>query len=874
MLDVNLSSQISPLAQWVTRVIAQPGMRLKVKYRNQQLHIVCEAKQAPAAPEIIAKLQANLAEPAQVNSLHQLCDRPLEKINIYGLQIGQDHPIWTHEIALDQMEAYSPTEQITEILQPLVPQVQLVVAADLTVGESIARTQHLQLTSQSATDNPDIPNSASQRLWVNCHCPKKIPPVEIVPPLIQKLRQLNLDRYRDVVFCAYLEGRNRPFWVIRGNLTPNWQMLQDWGRWGDVEAIALLLNLALAQRQISFRVIGKDETLHLFSSTAGGLPPQQTEVMTVVAPLLQKVAPQGLHAATIYGVATHDNQEIPAWVQWLDLPASRASSLAKDTTSLARSGDEGAIAFLLQRLVNPHLEQYLTTGGIEVLVKRRAELLDVVVAAPLCPEPAQVVKPIRRAIAKLKIPGITGIRLYGRQTGKQQPSWKEGYDFQQKQVVTPPPLVIPVTPAPRPVVRPPAPEDAIAPWRELCCHTGLVVEKTAQELDAKVALVWGALGIMLVCQTDWLLGLVAKRLQPEQPLQTRSQRTPTQAEQILQRAGISPNPSFNSTLIDNKLLLYQHRIKLQGRPPDVLIVGSSRALRGIDPLVLRESLAAQGYGQIDVFNFGINGATAQVVDLLLRRMLRADQLPKLVIWADGVRALNSGREDVTYNLLTKTEGYRAIATGQFPPGIATPAPPQTADPEKLNQQLNDWLGGISQGYTHRQDLEKAVRQLLAKPKSDQFQTVPEAPVNEEAIDADGFLALPVQFDPQTYYQRYAKVSGEYDKDYQDFRFEGDQDQALRQLTGHLAKQGTRLVFINLPLTNYYLDPTRSRYEQRFEQYLWERSTQQGFTVRNLNQLWLKQYNYFSDPNHLNRYGAEALAKLIAADRVIGWPLNQ
>jgi hypothetical protein len=93
-----------------------------------------------------------------------------------------------------------------------------------------------------------------------------------------------------------------------------------------------------------------------------------------------------------------------------------------------------------------------------------------------------------------------------------------------------------------------------------------------------------------------------------------------------------------------------------------MIVGSSRALRGVDPVALRKELAAMGYEDISIFNFGINGATAQVVDLVIRQVLEPDQLPRLIIWADGARAFNSGRVDVTFNAIVASPGYRDLLT--------------------------------------------------------------------------------------------------------------------------------------------------------------------------------------------------------------------
>ncbi|NJK33709.1 MAG: hypothetical protein HC919_01480 [Oscillatoriales cyanobacterium SM2_2_1] len=108
---------------------------------------------------------------------------------------------------------------------------------------------------------------------------------------------------------------------------------------------------------------------------------------------------------------------------------------------------------------------------------------------------------------------------------------------------------------------------------------------------------------------------------------------------------------------------------------DVLIVGSSRALRGIDPTALEQSLTTRGIAQVRVFNLGIDGATARVAELKLTRILGDRTLPRLVIWADGLRAFNSSRRDSTYEEIAASEGYGALAQSVTSAPSPTSAPP-------------------------------------------------------------------------------------------------------------------------------------------------------------------------------------------------------
>ncbi|NJO53099.1 MAG: hypothetical protein HC840_31050 [Leptolyngbyaceae cyanobacterium RM2_2_4] len=47
-------------------------------------------------------------------------------------------------------------------------------------------------------------------------------------------------------------------------------------------------------------------------------------------------------------------------------------------------------------------------------------------------------------------------------------------------------------------------------------------------------------------------------------------------------------------------------------------------------------------------------------------------------------------------------------------------------------------------------------------------------------------------------------------------------------------------------------------------------SQPGFIFKDLGQLWLDQHDYFSDPSHLNRYGAYEISNRLAQDPLIPW----
>jgi hypothetical protein len=143
--------------------------------------------------------------------------------------------------------------------------------------------------------------------------------------------------------------------------------------------------------------------------------------------------------------------------------------------------------------------------------------------------------------------------------------------------------------------------------------------------------------------------------------------------------------------------------------------------------------------------------------------------------------------------------------------------------------------------------------------------------NGQGIDINGFLPVSIRFNPATYYQKYARVPGDYDTDYRNFVLTGNQTEALKSLTRFTQQRQISLVFVNLPLTRDYLDPIRRRYEEEFRQYLTRLAPQLGFYFRDLGfQSPLTRSDYFSDPSHLNRYGAFAVSRQLAQDSMIPW----
>ncbi|NMF66107.1 DUF1574 family protein [Brasilonema octagenarum] len=993
-MKTELPDRQKSLVQWVSQATGISTFGVKIRLQGNELHILCEGRECPQRWQTLSDLLRALQQ-TDLDVLTSIEQPAIYQVFVYGRKKGENQPRWCHKVYLNQLDRH--LEQVEQALLEDEGKSQKAASGGLIVSnetlahqgdpEAIARylsetlstfdiAVQVEVIKQKSTQN----NYKNQtQLWVFCESSYSNPdPSLIAEPVAQKLRHLKLSGYQEAVIASRVKGEKRIDWLFKVDLTPSKVMLKEWARWGDVQALSRLLSETLLESKVTVEAILKESTLHIFctpvSETLATDPIlEKTLCLQAVRPVLEKIAPQGIVAATVYGQKITDNQ--PAWVDWLSLPANEHPALAISAQQLATSGDERAIVFLLERLLNPDLDMRLKTGGIRVFVQRIGDLLHIMCDAPLCPAREQVASQVTEFVHQLKISGIAGVRVYGRCAGNKEPFWDYSVDYKHRE-----PLVAQATPkfAPtsayvhelptsetdEPVLRPnisteeiyifvtQVTQDWSANVRKLFLATQLFTENKSQQKTKnhhqgqglKVALVWGALGLLLTLQTDWILGKFLSRITP--PTSTVSSVSPKSSSTIKtsytdsadqkQRTAFftstskekSPKdennvfnasnstqpdleasplkskatptaiilaarshksgsllrqiPSFNASQLDEQLILYKQRLAKTGHPPDVLIIGSSRALRGIDPVAISKSLATQGSQNIDVFNFGINGATAKVVDFVVRRVLKPSELPKLIIWADGARAFNSGREDITFSTIAASPGYqyvlqKAASTEQE---TAMEEPPQG---ESTYQAVDIWLSKglatFSATYQKRDNLKNLLKQQLKYlpiiSNTNQAVTQKSHSKNPEdiqvqAVEFDGFLPLSTRFQPTTYYQKYSLVSGNYDNDYKYFRLQGEQNTALQTLLRFTQSQKITLVFVNMPVTAYYLDSVRSKYEQEFQQYMQSLAGKPNFIYQDLSQLWPKANDYFSDPSHLNRYGAYKISKKLANDPTIPW----
>ncbi|HEY9801962.1 MAG TPA: hypothetical protein V6D25_16500 [Leptolyngbyaceae cyanobacterium] len=979
------------LLQWVSQATGINSLGVKVRLRGNDLHILCEGLECPQRWRTLSDLLHAL----QKTNLDELTSKEqpsIYQVFVYGRKRGEYRPQWCHKVHLNQLERH-----LEQVEQALLANGEKVPGGALILSnESLARRGDANAIARYLSETlsamgvavqvtvkqlqPDDNSDVFNRLWIFCQSAYSPDPSLLAEPVAQKLRQLKLTGYRDAVIASHVTGEINPEWLLRIDLTPPEVMLKEWARWGDVQAIARLLTATLSELQVKVQVSQQESTLHIFCEPSGedAAAPDKTTCVEKILSQLEAIAPQGILAATVYGQKPHDKQ--PEWIDWLKLPASEHPALATPTFDLATSGDEPAIVFLLERLLNTDIDRRLKTGGLRILLLRKGDLLHIMCDAPICPSRKQVAPKVIQFLRQLNLAGTAGVRVYGRRAGNKEPFWHYGMDLVHRQRLVPEAtpefaatseyindLIIKEDDEPilRTEVTTEEVQNFVAEvtkdWVEtatttvkkwllnsqLFTETGQSFTQATDAQGVKVALVWGTLGLLLTLQTDWVLGVIVSRTMPSktqiarisQPSSSeqepsvqyqndQNQRTAfftgssqskggafnasgfTQEEQpqnltaapvrekataaAILLAARSQMPSFNVRQLDEQLVLYRQRIAKNGKPADVLIIGSSRALRGVDPMALSKALALQGYPKVDVFNFGINGATAQVVDFVIRQVLQPSELPKIIIWADGSRAFNSGRDDLTFRAIANSPGYQKILQqAQANPNAEQPAKtpnpaeeikekpkPEINSYQAINSWLNQGLSAVSATYENREQLQALLQNKIAsllilkeQPKAESLiasTTDSNDENNLQAVDFDGFLALSVRFNPARYYQKYSKVTGNYDNDYKDFQVGGIQDAAFRDVLQFTQSQNISLVFVNMPLTAEYLDPVRKKYEQEFQEYMLGLATNPKFIYRDLSELWPAANDYFSDPSHLNRFGAYEVSKKLASDPMIPW----
>ena len=372
------SHRASTLHQWVTQTLGSRGIQVKLRFRGNTLHLLCQAEPCPDRFSTLLWLLP-LLQQTDLNTLIPAGQTPLYQLQLYGSH-NTIRPDWTASIYLNQLDRYleqfQQLEQARQAVQPeteaalseaeiaptpetisfqadsslalsnrsLAQQGQEVAIAsylsealsDLGVGVRVS-AKTVPYAPPSVVQTGVIPPSAlsTKRLWIACEAAYSPDSLLVSEPITRRLRELEITGYRDAVIVFQVAGETQHDWKLRVDLTPPTEMVKEWARWGDVEAIRRFLNQRGESQCLQITTASlRESTLHLFCSTLSmpkPLIPDQAQSRQWIAPLLEMLAPQGIQAAALYGQIPNGKgtAEAPAWVEWLQLPAALHPALTE-----------------------------------------------------------------------------------------------------------------------------------------------------------------------------------------------------------------------------------------------------------------------------------------------------------------------------------------------------------------------------------------------------------------------------------------------------------------------------------------------------------------------------------------------------------------
>ncbi|MGB0560292.1 MAG: caspase family protein [Spirulinaceae cyanobacterium] len=420
------------LSQWLYQAIDLPEIRLRLRLRGNNLHILIESSHLPTAEVVRGRVEQALQEQTEgFQVFFRNTEDPVYKVILYGRSLGQQRPEWIESIVLVDLNLTPSTAE--HLAREGFPD-----AIAHYLSESLSHLGVSVKVLVQKLSEPDPPNL--KRLWVICSGHYSLDASLIAEPIAQQLRDLELKDFQDAIIHSQVQGETNPDWLRQVDLTHPTKLLWEWAKWGDAAAISRLLNHQLAPQHLDTRVIAQNQTLHIFCRPlpehpdAPLIPPTQSTLHTV-GQYLNELLPQGINGAVLYGIHTQtfpqtpaSTKELPklqnqtAWVNWLPFSHS-ADETMLTTHELARRQNVPALTFLLQRCLNPDIERFLTTGNIRVQLCFRGALLHIMTEAVVCPRQTSVIPKLETYLAHLDIPGVTGVYIYGRHTGQSSPLW-------------------------------------------------------------------------------------------------------------------------------------------------------------------------------------------------------------------------------------------------------------------------------------------------------------------------------------------------------------------------------------------------------------------------------------------------------------------
>ncbi|NEO84283.1 MAG: DUF1574 domain-containing protein, partial [Spirulina sp. SIO3F2] len=323
MWDVQNPVKPNPpsLSQWLYQAIDIPGVRLRIRLRGNNLHILLEGSLPPTPETVRPRLeQALQTQTDSFQVFFRNTEDPVYKIILYGRRVGQQRPDWIESVVLADLNltTTTPSPLPSSLSTALLSNEHLARTGS---PEAIARylsesLSHLgvsvkvlvqKLPETETNLREETATSGLKRLWIICSCHYSPDASLIAEPIAQQLRDLELKGFKEAIIRSQVQGEANPDWILQVDLTHPTELLWEWARWGDAAAIARLLNQRLAAHYLDARVIADAQTLHIFcrplpdQPTAPLIPPTQATLQEVNQALTE-LQPQGMTAAAIYGL--------------------------------------------------------------------------------------------------------------------------------------------------------------------------------------------------------------------------------------------------------------------------------------------------------------------------------------------------------------------------------------------------------------------------------------------------------------------------------------------------------------------------------------------------------------------------------------------
>ena len=604
-----------------------------------------------------------------------------------------------------------------------------------------------------------------------------------------------------------------------------------------------------------------------------------TKILEAIAPSTQDLESSVLYAEGIHRLKLHGN----AWALGLDLPIAPSAIIAAEIIAalLTNFRQDPQLA---PKLAQTKLKLLLQNNCLNLLCETRSAILQAEIALPM-------LNTLRTVSASEYFQSVT---VSSRVIGEKKPSWSFEIDLlaiglqntnddelstienEQEQSIE--------------FIGEDV-EEANA-WQKLSGYAGTKILAVGQAifglkwlgqtepkmLSLSACMASLVIGIGTTIVVDRTLSNYAqsdqsaKLIIADSKIDVSVNQTETSPEKGLAN---KPAPNFNIALFNEKLALLDWQTTNK-RSPEVLIVGSSRALRGIEPKTLEKTLVNKGYKNVSVFNLGIDGATAKVVNLQITQILSPSQMPRLIIWADGLRAFNSSRNDLTYEEITASVGYKQLQETlkdkerNLNPIANQSAIAATTSPNPIATSFDLLFTTFSKRQEVRTSLVQKFDRNTHMLSNSEALIAATMPSTVTALDPKGFVAFDVTFDPNTYFQKFPQVPGDYDLDYRNFETNGSQFEAFANVVDFCRRNNIELLVVNMPLHATYLDQIRTQYEAIFNGRMQELALREGFTYLDLSQAIINQSDLFSDPSHLNKKGAIAISQLLAQNPKVRW----